>query len=117
MRPERDSSLQVAPSVALHVLQPLPHACASLPARNFPTHARCSALPCLQLCADCNNPGGRGVHPWEGEPSQAPATALHMLLLLSRAQPILMHRSTCSHVLCSTFGRLIYLMWTPDVVC
>ena len=35
MRPGRDSSLQVAPAVALHVLQTLPHACVSLPARNF----------------------------------------------------------------------------------
>ena len=112
MRRERDSSLQVVPSVALHVLQSLPHSCASLPAHNFPTHARYSALLCLQLCADCNDPGGRGVHPWEGEPSQAPATAPHVLLLLSRARDIPLHRTTCSHPLCSTFGRLAYIMLT-----
>ena len=41
MRRERDASLQVALSVTLHVLQPLPNACASLPKRSFATRAQC----------------------------------------------------------------------------
>ena len=97
MRPERDSSLQVAPSVALHLLQPLPHACASLPARDFATRVRYSALACLQVCTGCDTPGDVVSIPgMVSLPKSLPPPYTHMFLLLSRAQPIAMHCTTCS---------------------